>query len=95
MFTRAIFSALLTVALAACGNSTSETVNTPYPAEVRNNFLTSCTAAGGSQANCECYLTGLESTMPLSDFVALELAGDDAIEADARVIEAVTRCISN
>ena len=33
--------------------------------------------------------------MPLSDFVALELAGDDAIEADARVIEAVTRCISN
>jgi|688.fasta_scaffold38552_3 hypothetical protein len=95
MFTRAIFSALLTVALAACGNSTSGTVNTAYPAEVRNNFLASCTAAGSSQSTCECILTGLESNISLNDFVALELGGNEAIAADSRVIEAITQCISN
>ena len=95
MFTRAIFSALVTVALAACGGSTSETVNSAYPAEVRNNFLTSCTAAGSSRSTCECMLTELESNISLNDFVALELGGNEAIAADSRVIEAITQCISN
>ena len=95
MIARAIFSALLTVALAACGDSTSGTVNIAYPAEVRNNFLTSCTAAGSSQATCECILTGLEANISLSDFVALELGGNEAIAADSRVIKVVTQCISD
>lgn len=95
MFASAIYSALLTVVLAACGGSTSETVNSAYPAEVRNNFLTSCTAAGSSQSTCECILSGIEASITFSDFVALELGGNDAIAADSRVIEAITQCISN
>jgi hypothetical protein len=95
MVSRTIFSALLTVALGACGSATSETVSSGYPAEVRNNFLTSCTTSGSSQSTCECILTGLESNISLSDFVALELGGNEAIAADSRVIEAITLCISN
>ena len=84
---------LLLLTLAACGEATSETLSANYPSEVRANFLEACTAAGSSQATCECMLGEIEASISFSEFTSLELRGDEAIAADSRIISAALACV--
>jgi hypothetical protein len=43
-----------------------------YPAEVRQDFMDSCTSTGGSGSQCQCLLAKLEAVYPLQEFIELE-----------------------
>ena len=51
----------------ACGGGDRK-----YPAEVRSNFLNSCSSSGGSSSQCSCALEAIEKKYSLDDFVKLE-----------------------
>ena len=51
----------------------SSTPGETYPAEVRKNFLDSCSqSSSGQDAYCECVLTQAEATYSMEEFAALE-----------------------
>jgi hypothetical protein len=82
-------------AVAGLGCSSAAVAPTPtrYPAAVRENFLSSCGVQGTLKA-CECVLDYLERQMTYGEFVALEAAGAEAVQADDRIKTAVAMCQS-
>ena len=93
MVARVLVSGLVVLVLAACSETTLEAQSANYPSEVRTNFLEACTAAGSSQATCECMLQEIEANISFSEFTSLELRGDEAIAADTRIVNAAIACV--
>ena len=90
---RALVAPVAVVALASCGGGSSSDADssagsggegaTEYPADVRDNFLTSCTssaasASGGDAADfedlCLCVLEAIEADMTIDEFTEAEQA---------------------
>jgi len=85
----------LVFATTCVGCGSAAVVPTPkrYPADVRQTFLSSCEVQG-TPAACECVLDYLEQHMTYDEFVALDAAGAEAVQADDRIKTAVAMCLS-
>jgi len=82
---------LLTLSTLGCGQAAASVAPARYPALVRATFLSSCEVEGTPEA-CECVLNYLEQRMTYDDFVALDAAGSEAVQADNRIQAAVATC---
>ena len=74
-----------------CGSAAVAPTPTRYPVDVRQTFLSSCEAEGTLEA-CECVLDYLERHITYDEFVALDAAGSEAVQADDRIKTAVAMC---
>ena len=79
--------ALLLVLSACSPKETDE-----YPEQVRENFVTSCSAGGAPEETCACMFDEIEETIPFEEYAELEGEGSDAILADDRIQEAADAC---
>jgi hypothetical protein len=86
---------LIAIALACFGCSSVAASPTPsrYPQLVRQTFKNACEVNGTPEA-CECALDYLERHMTYDEFVALDAAGAEAVQADDRVNTAVAMCLN-
>ena len=92
MRTAKILSGLLLALITlGCGQGTASVTPTRYPAAVRETFLSSCEVEGTLEA-CECVLDYLERHMTYEEFLALDAAGSEAVQADDRIKTAVAMC---
>jgi ABC-type phosphate/phosphonate transport system substrate-binding protein len=82
-----------TISCIGCSSAAVESTPARYPALVRATFLSSCEVQGTPEA-CECVLDYLEQSMTYDEFVALEAAGSEAVQADSRIQAAVAKCLS-
>jgi hypothetical protein len=86
---------LIAIALACIGCGSVAASPTPYryPQLVRQTFKNACEVNGTPEA-CECALDYLERHMTYDEFVALDAAGAEAVQADDRVNTAVEMCLN-
>ncbi len=63
---RSLVFAVAAVSLAACGNGGGE----DYPPEVVEQFMSSCTQGGTSEAVCQCALDKFEAKYSAEEFEA-------------------------
>jgi hypothetical protein len=89
------FLLVLAVAVFFLGCGSAAVAPTParYPADVRQTFLSACEGQG-TPKSCECVLDYLERHMTYDEFLALDAAGAEAVQADDRVKTAVAMCLS-
>jgi hypothetical protein len=76
-----------------CGSVAVSPTPSRYPQLVRQTFLNACEVNGAPEA-CECALDYLERHMTYDEFVALDAAGAEAVQADDRLQTAVAMCFS-
>ena len=88
---KALLGLLLALSTIGCGQAAASVTPTRYPAVVRETLLNSCQVEGTPQA-CECVLDYLERHMTYDEFVALDAAGSEAVQADDRIKAAVAMC---
>jgi hypothetical protein len=63
-----------------------------YPADVRENFLSSCQNGGGSASECECMLDEIQKTMDLDEFTRYEDRYSASGELPDEVVDAAAEC---
>lgn len=85
------------LALAACSSNVSssrsdQSTSARYPAEVRANFMDSCTLSGGSASRCECVLEQFEENYSMSEFALFEIALNSNGDVPPKVLELLARC---
>lgn len=73
------------------------TTDDDYPAEIRSNFVTSCSQqAGATVENCTCMLEAIEAQTPIDEFISAELAisNGESIPSqfEEAMVEAIIRC---
>lgn len=88
-----LLALVFAVTCVGCGSATVVPTPTRYPTAVRETFLSSCEGQGTLKA-CECVLDYLERHMTYDEFVALDAAGAEAVQADDRIKTAVAMCQS-
>ena len=88
---KTLLGLLLALSTIGCGQAAASVTPTRYPAVVRETFLSSCEGEGTPEA-CECVLDYLERHMTYDEFVALDAAGSEAVQADDRIKTAVAMC---
>ena len=81
--------AIAVLAFGACGGG-DETQT--YPADVRENFLSSCQNGGGSVSECECMLDEIQKTMDLDEFTKYEDRYSANGELPDEVVDAAAEC---
>jgi len=67
-----------------------------YPQTIRDNFVDTCTAGGGTPAACTCIIDGLEEILTLEEFIDLDqmLADDPDASLPSEVTAVFVSCAS-
>ena len=90
---KTLLGLLIALSTMGCGQAAASVTPTRYPAVVRETFLSSCEVEG-TLDSCECVLDYLERHMTYDEFVALDAAGTEAVQADDRIKAAVAMCVN-
>ncbi|GAA1851649.1 hypothetical protein ACFQZV_06315 [Microbacterium koreense] len=101
----AVAIAAAAFSLAGCGQITpiaggesgggDTTASNAYPAEVRDNFIESCVAAGGTEDTCGVCFEAVEAEFTFDEFVELDAqigAGTADEETTARLESIIASC---
>jgi hypothetical protein len=91
-FRLALLVAGLGLALLAVGCGGGDNKSS-YPAEVRANFLDSCTSSGGNESQCKCAWDEITKKIKFEDFVKMEqdiAAGSGGEE----LVPIITKCLN-
>jgi hypothetical protein len=81
--------AIAVFALSSCGGGDGTQT---YPADVRENFLSSCQNGGGSASECDCMLEEIQKTMDLDEFTKYEDRYSANGELPDEVVDAAAKC---
>jgi hypothetical protein len=86
--------AALALVLVGCGDDGSGIAGADrYSREVRDEFVTSCTAQGDSEALCRCFYDSLAANVPFSRFQKLDQQiGDGSERVPADILDYAAAC---
>ena len=86
-------AAAFSLLLVACGDSSDDgqdELGTPYPESIRGPIVTECVANGAPEEICECVVSEMEKTIPVSSLMAEGLRSQFTDEMSEDMTEKAT-----